>query len=582
MSLFDELRRRNVFRVAIAYLFVGWLLTEVATTLLPTFGAPEWVAKVLIFIIALGFIPSVIFSWVYELTPEGLKKEGEVDRTQSITDNTGQKLDRIIIAVLVVALAYFAVDKFILAPKPESPVTSATEVAVETARKTIAVLPFINMSSDKEQEYFSDGLSEELLNLLAKIPELKVTSRSSAFSFKGKDFKIVDVGRELNVNHVLEGSVRRSGDKVRITAQLIRVSDDAHMWSETWDRTLDDVFVIQDEIAQAVVDVLRIKLLGATPKAPMTNGDTFSLYLQARYLVIERSEAGMHRAEVFLKQALEIDPDYAPAWEGLATVYARGARMGAWPSKDAVELAQQAAERALELDPENGRAYAVLAEVSYSQDNARSMQLTQQALSLEPGDSLVIMHAAEQAMRFGQYEYCLDLAADALVLDPVNFTIYTVLGYCNLMSDRIDAAILNLEKKIAVNPESFGAHYYLTSALVISGKFDRALEVIAKEVNRGFQLTGLALIHHALGNASASDAALAELIAEWSERDPYQITAVYAYRGQTELALQWLERAYASGDRGLMIVLGDPFLDSLRDEPRFKAVLEKLDLTAID
>ena len=263
MSLFLELKRRNVFRVGAAYVVASWLMIQVAETIFPLFGYDDSPARIVVIVLAIGLIPVIVFTWAFEMTPEGLKKESEVDRSQSITPHTGKKINRVILVVLTLALGYFALDKFVLNPQREAAMEKQVEVQVEEARregrsealvesygdKSIAVLPFVNMSSDKEQEYFSDGLSEELLNLLAKIPELRVTSRSSAFSFKGKDFKIADVGRELNVSNVLEGSVRKSGNMVRITAQLISVDGDVHLWSETYDRSLDNIFAIQDEIA---------------------------------------------------------------------------------------------------------------------------------------------------------------------------------------------------------------------------------------------------------------------------------------------------------------------------------------------
>jgi TolB-like protein len=264
LSFFNELKRRNVFRVAIGYIVSTWLLAQVADFVLENTSAPNWVMQTILLVMALGFPVVVFFSWAYEVTPDGIKRESEIDRTQSVTHVTGRKLDHAIIAVLVIALAYFASDKFILSSIREAalvdtatqsltePIPKAPEATTEPD-KSIAVLPFVNMSDDARNEYFSDGLSEKLLNLLTQIPELKVAARSLAFLYKGKDFKISDVGHELNVAHVLEGSVRKDGDQIRITAQLIKVNDGYHMWSKTYDRSLDNIFAIQDEIATAVV-----------------------------------------------------------------------------------------------------------------------------------------------------------------------------------------------------------------------------------------------------------------------------------------------------------------------------------------
>ena len=257
----------------------------------PAFGLGATAVRRVIVVLVIGLLPVLIFAWAFEITPDGLKRENEVDRSQSITPQTGKKLDRVIMGVLALALGYFAVDKFVLAPQREQAATEAgraegrTESLVKSyGDKSIAVLPFVNMSADKDQEYFSDGISEELLNLLAKIPKLRVISRSSAFSYKGKDVKLAQVAEELNVAHILEGSVRKAGNKVRITAQLIEARSDTHLWSNTWDRELDDIFAVQDEIAAAVVEQLKITLLGEAPKAKEVNPEAYALFLQGRQL----------------------------------------------------------------------------------------------------------------------------------------------------------------------------------------------------------------------------------------------------------------------------------------------------------
>ena len=314
MSLFAELKRRNVFRVGIAYVVLAWLLLQVGDTLAPALHLPEWINSALAFFLILGFPLAIFFAWAFEMTPEGLKLEKHVDRDASITPVTGRKLDRTIIVMLVAALAYF-VWQSQKAPAPDEIVETSSGQA------SIAVLPFENMSSDEEQEYFSDGLTEELLNLLAKISELRVTSRTSAFYYKGKDIKLADVGRELDVDHILEGSVRKSGNRIRITAQLIEVDSDAHLWSETWDRDLDDVFAIQDEIAAKVVEELRVQLLGELPHAVATDGASYSLFLRARHTINQRTHESLARGEELIDQSLEIDPGYAPAWVLKANIY---------------------------------------------------------------------------------------------------------------------------------------------------------------------------------------------------------------------------------------------------------------------
>jgi TolB-like protein len=315
LSFFDELKRRNVIRIAGLYLVGAWLIVQVASTVLPAFDGPGWVLRALITLLAIGFFPALIFAWAFELTPEGLKREKEVDRAGSISLHTGKKLDRVIMVVLALALGYFAFDKFVLAPQREAEQTRAarnagrSEALVESyGDKSIAVLPFVDMSPQKDQEYFSDGISEELLNLLSKISQLRVISRSSAFSFKGKDIEIPEIAKRLNVAHILEGSVRKAGNQVRVTAQLIDARSDTNLWSETYDRPLDNIFAVQDEIAAAVVAQLKLKLLDAAPHAKATDPRAYALYLQARHLehalALEPTNTDIVRDAAYLTRSL--------------------------------------------------------------------------------------------------------------------------------------------------------------------------------------------------------------------------------------------------------------------------------------
>jgi TolB-like protein len=309
MSFYHELKRRNVFRVGAAYIVAAWLLIQVAETIFPLFGFGDAPARITVILLAIGFPLFLLFSWVFELTPEGLKKEKDIDRTVSVTRKTGKQLDRVIILLLALGLGYFAFDKFVLDPARDAVLVEETaqqtrsDVLVESyGDKSIAVLPFVNMSDDARNEYFSDGISEELLNLLAQIPELRVISRSSSFSFKGKDIAIPEVAKQLNVAHVLEGSVRKAGNRVRITAQLIDGRSDTHLWSDTYDRELDDIFAVQDEIAAAISVALKIKLKLVAgemmqPEAIKTaNTDAYVAYLQGRELIRGRGWVNMEGA----------------------------------------------------------------------------------------------------------------------------------------------------------------------------------------------------------------------------------------------------------------------------------------------
>ena len=297
MNFIGELKRRNVFKVGAAYVVVAWIMAQITDVFLENFGAPEWVIKTVLLLLIIGFPLVLLFAWAFEMTPEGIKKEKDIDRSESITTQTGRKLDFTIIALMALALGYFAIDKFILMPalnrdKVESTAEAPEPAAVETvSNKSIAVLPFVNMSDDTANEYFSDGISEEILNSLAKVKDLKVAGRTSSFAFKGQNQDLRQIGQTLGVEHILEGSVRKAGTKVRITAQLIQVDDGFHLWSESYDRELTDIFAIQDEIATAILEQLKAHLIGVelpVLNTARTDSQAYEFYLLAKQRMYER------------------------------------------------------------------------------------------------------------------------------------------------------------------------------------------------------------------------------------------------------------------------------------------------------
>ncbi len=375
MSLFGELKRRNVFRAGIAYVVVAWLVLQVVDVILNNIDAPAWVFFVTLMLLGAGFIIVLVFSWVFEMTSEGVKRESEVDRSQSIVSNTGKKLDRLITGVLVLALAYFMIDKFVLSAGRDAALIEATleqAVTTETPARdeiaaepdhSIAVLPFVNMSDDVGNEYFSDGISEEILNALAKVRELKVAGRTSSFAFKGQNQDLRKIGETLGVQNILEGSVRKAGNTVRITAQLIKVDDGFHLWSETYDRELDDIFAIQDEIAAAILQEMKTTLLGdstmLTPAA-RTEAEVYDLYLMARQRLYDRTELSLQSAADLLDRAIALDPEYAPAYaqRGIASMLLSVTSYGKIPQTQAFSQAKLYLDKALDLDPNLAEAWA--------------------------------------------------------------------------------------------------------------------------------------------------------------------------------------------------------------------------------
>ena len=466
MSLFSELRRRNVFRVAAAYLVVGWLLTEVASTLLPMFGAPDWVARALVIVIAIGFVPLMIFSWAYELTPEGLKRESQVNRDESITWQTGRKLDLVTITAVVLGVAFLAWTR--LSPLVPAPGTDTPDAGPADA--SVAVLPFVNMSGNKENEYFSDGLTETLLHMLAQVPELRVAARTSSFAFKGQDKDIREIALALRVAHVLEGSVQRAGDRVRITAQLIRANDGFHVWSENYDRTLDDIFGIQDEIATKVGNSLSDSLLGARNKdiegVATKNVSAYDLYLQALAELAKGSYGSLQAAEGLLKDALSKDPEFLDAKTELARNYLDQMLTGLVAVDEAVPAVEALAGQVLAKRPGDARTTATLiwardyrsfiagdlGVLATSVDNLRDLTVAEPG-ELEPK----LVHARYLSLLRRDGEALLQLQ-EARDLDPLNPEIYYDIGFVNSRSRDFEAARAALLRSLELEPAQPNAH----------------------------------------------------------------------------------------------------------------------------
>jgi TolB-like protein/cytochrome c-type biogenesis protein CcmH/NrfG len=464
MPFIAELKRRNVFRVGAAYAIVAWLLIEVASVVLPTFEAPGWVMKVLTFLVILGFPLALILAWAFELTPEGLKREAEVDRTESTTHTKGRKLDFAIIGLLAIAVVYFAVDKFVLQTGPIPAAESTGQV------KTIAVLPFANMSGDPEQEFFSDGISEELLNVLAKVKGLQVTSRTSAFAFKGKDISIPEIAEKLGVEHVLEGSVRMAGDRVRITTQLIEVSTDSHLWSESYDRNLSDIFAVQDEIAKEVGEALKVALLGADSKPVRTSSETsidiYSDYLLARQKLTNPNRETLAAAKRLLKSVIERDPEYAPAYAALADTFYRMGDWGMILRSEASSRIVPLAEKALSLDDRLAEGWLQLSRARRANrdlDGARAAQ--ERARELDPHNPLVLFDLVDYWQPSHEPERGLVYADELLRVDPLSpLNLYAIADF-ELRLGRFAEMERTLERIRSIDPKSV---IYLWNASILA------------------------------------------------------------------------------------------------------------------
>jgi TolB-like protein/Tfp pilus assembly protein PilF len=591
LSFYAELKRRNVFRVAAAYIVVAWLLIQVAETIFPLFRFDDTPARIVVITLAILFIPTVVAAWVFELTPEGLKRDDEVDRGQPITMRTGKRLDQIIMVVLALALGYFAFDKFVLDPARDAEIaqTSAkagAEQALQKARGTdfsshsIAVLPFVNMSSDKEQEYFSEGLSEELLNLLAKIPELRVAARTSSFSYKGKDTKIAQIGEELNVAHVLEGSVRKSGNQIRITAQLIKTDNGFHVWSETYDRTLSDIFAMQDEIAASVVAALKVSILGAMPTQQETNPEVYALYLQGKFFNDRRSDESVQKALTALKQALAIDPNYAPAWVELNITYFSLGQNGTLSFAESARLARSAVDRALAIDSNLASAWAARAYLlrTFDQDWAGAQAAIERAIELEPNSPNVIGSAASIASTFGRLPEAIELFEKDVLLDPLNLTGLRALGRRYLRVGRIDDAFDTFDRVLAIKPDYRGMNNLLIRAYMMRGDLENALLKIEENPDSFIYRHAKASVFYQMGKETEAQTLINELLETSADEVPRFMAELYAWRGEGDSAFEWLEIAYEQDRASPGSFLGNLWWRKLTGDPRYAAFVEKIGL----
>ena len=492
---------------------------------------------------------------------------------------------RIGLAVLlaVIALAYFAYQKFYIDPvRDESLIVTGPPAKKEdTARweNSIAVLPFVNMSDDASNEYFSEGISEELLNLLTKIPELRVISRSSAFSFKGKDMKLTDVARELNVAHILDGSVRKADNQVRITAQLIEARSDTPLWSETYDRTLDDIFAIQDEIAGAVVDALKLTLLGDAPQVEQINPEAYALYLQAMYLSAQSNAEAIEQSNAMLKQVLVIAPDYARAWRGLARNYGNQVHIGLLSSDEGYALRREALNQALAIDPDFAEAHSNLALSSVNDgDLAAAAQHFEYALSLEPTNRIVIANSYNLILVLGRLDEAIAIDEYGVAHDPLNPIGHVNLAWSYLIAGRPDEAIASVRTALMLAPGYGTAQNIWGNALLLKGENEAALNAMQQEPLEIWRLAGLVQAYHALGKAAESNTTLTELIEKY-ERWAYRIAFLLAYRGEADRAFAWLEKAVQNNDKDLTYIAVQPQFANIHDDPRWLPFLESIGMS---
>lgn len=592
-NFFAELKRRNVYKVAVAYAVVSWLLIQAASIFLPAFDAPPSTMKIVIILLVLGFPIALVLSWAFEITPEGIKLESEVAANQSISRRTGRRIVGITIALAVIAAGLMVFQ--ILRPK-SPPIASATApsamsspAAPQIESKSIAVLPFDNLSHDPENAYFSEGIQDEILTRLAKIAQLKVVSRTSTQKYKTAPDNLRDIAHQLGVANILEGSVQKAGDQVRVTVQLINAINDAHLWADTYDRKLTDIFSVESDIARTVAETLRAKLTGSAEQVlaskPTENPEAHQLYLKGRYFWNRRTGENLNKAVGYFQQAIEKDPSYALAYAGVADCYALLPVYGNKPPKEDIERAIAAARRAIELDDTLAEAHTSLANalVDDLQFAAAETEF-KRAISLNPNYATAYQWFGESLQAQGRFDEALVEVKKAQELDPLSLIINTILASNLDCAGHHDGALQQIRRTIEMDPNFGVASWVLGQILEDRGDFDGAAAAYKKaqeSVPSPRRQALLACVYARTGRATEARRILDELTTR-SQREyvsSYTLALIHVALGEKEEALQLLEKAYderalqVGGNTGTPKI--DKRLDPLRSDPRFQNLLAK-------
>ena len=576
-GLVSEFRRRRVIRALVGYGIAAFAVLQIIEPIMHGLHWPESVLSYVVVALALGFPLVVVLAWIFDVNA------GRVERTEPIASPSGaQGLRGVRLALVLVGVGLIAASPglyYYLVVRGGRPAPALG------GSPSIAILPLTNLSSDKEQEYFSDGLTEELLNLLAKVPGLRVAARTSAFAFKGKNEDVVEIAQKLHVATVLEGSVRRSGDQIRISTQLINASDGYHLWSETYDRKLTDVFAVQDEIARAVVGALKLKLLQAPSSKDRraTNPEAYNQYLLGRQFFLRSNAEDFRRAMQAYRKAVELDPGYAPAWAGLssATFWVANEEASAAAIAAGFEQARAAAEKAVALAPDLPDGFLARGggRAAMQSDYAGAGEDLQRALALAPENADVLFTYAVAFLRpTGRLAEAAATLRKACEADPLNARFWGALGGTLVFLSEFGPAREALNRSLEISPAQSSTAWYICLSSLLEGRPAEALAVSQRPTTELFRLVGAALAQHDLGHGKESQQLLDEMIAKYAEGGAYQIAEVYAWRGEKDHAFEWLERARAQHDGGLIYLKVDPALRALRGDSRWRPLLKAVNL----
>ena len=574
-NFFAELKRRNVYKVAVAYAVVGWLLVQVATQVFPFFEIPNWAVRLVVLVIVIGFPIALVMAWAFELTPQGLKRTEDVDLPAQATRKSHGWIYIVIVGALL-SIGLFMLGRYGF--------RSGSSSGNKLPDKSIAVLPLINESGDPKDEYFSDGLSEELIAALGHIGELKVIGRSSSFRFKERKEDSRTIGEKLGVATLLEGTVRKQGDRVRIVAELINAADGIELWTQTFNRELKDIFAVQEEIAAAVASSLKVTLLGTDGRSsanPATkNTEAHNAYLQGHYYSQRRNLEDYRKAVGYYDEAIRLDPDYALAYAERSEAWTligdlTGEGKTAWPK------ARTDAEKAVAIAPTLAEAHAALGWVRFFTEwrFAEGLSELRRAKELAPGNPTANDLLARVIVYLGRLDEAEEQGRQAVELDPLAASPKNNLARILWYEGKLDEADAAARKAAELQPNSASSRRWQVLVAIKRGDSETALREAQLEPDPSYRRFELAVAQNARGDRAAADAALADLIAHNQGLD-YQVAQVYAVRGEREKAFEWLQIAFDHHDTGMLALLVEPLLKSLRDDPRYKTLIAKMNFPA--
>ena len=585
-NFFSELKRRNVSKVAIAYAVIAWLLIQAGSILFPTFEAPGWVMKVFVTIVAAGFPIALVIAWAFEMTPEGMKRTENLSPNEYIPQWSRGKFAALIVSVAIAAggLLVFQFTRW----NPAASTANRTQ-REGVSDKSIAVLPFANLSHDPDNAYFATGIQDEIITRLAKIADLKVISCTSTQRFKSSPDDVTAIAGQLGVANILEGSVQRTADKVRVNVQLIKGATDTHLWADTFDRKLTDIFAVESEIARTIAETLQAKLTGSEQHAiaarPTENTEAYQLYLKGRFFWNKRTGQNLNKAADYFNQAIAADPKYALAYVGLADAYVLMPLYGAGAPRDCYPKAKAAAKKALELDDTSAEAHTSLAQVScyYDLDYPQAIREFQRAIELNPNYATAHQwYGSSGLAALTRFDEAIAELKRAIELDPLSLVINTDLGNTYYRARRYDEAIDQMRKTLEMDSGFYYAHWNLGSALAAKGALGPAIEEYQKARALNDDPSMLGLLANAYAKSGNKAEALKirdqlEVLSKQRYVSAYSFALVYLGIGDKEEALRWLEKAYQdrAGD-ALRFIRVEPLLDSLRGDPRFEALVAKI------